>query len=344
MTPPIRCGSSWDDAAYACKLLRLKQEERALVATAGGEEALALAAAGVDRVVYAHPDPAEVAVLDLKLAAAPLAHARFRTLLGLEPGDAEGIYEELRSSLPETSRAFWDSHRELLRRGVHQGGRVETYLQRFRHTVLPRVHDEAAIEAIRSAPDADSLERRYDSQWDGLPWRLAVRGYFSRRWNEGAVRSGGAVLASLRRATVHHGVASNPYVQWLYGDEHSRRQVLPEPLTEDGHASWADRVQHIHTHCADPTDIVGSAEPRSFTAYIVSAASGAIPDGPRFLATAVQASMPRARMVWWAAADEERTWPSALVERVIPTRVLAKQEQADRAWMHGGLRMARMRP
>jgi hypothetical protein len=44
--------------------------------------------------------------------------------------------------------------------------------------------------------------------------------------------------------------------------------------------------------------------------------------------------------LWWAATDEEPTWPVALVDKIVPGRILPQHEAADRSWMHGGIRLA----
>jgi S-adenosylmethionine:diacylglycerol 3-amino-3-carboxypropyl transferase len=343
MADLFRCMRSWDDAAYGAGLLRVKPGDRPLVAAVGGEEIGALIAAGAERVVWCHPEPAEAALAALKVAATSLPYDRFRVLLGFDEGDAPAAFAAIRGALPQFAREFWDAHPTALGRGLRGSSLVDRNLQRLYQTVLARLLDADAVTALCDAPSPDARKAVYADRIGSLSFKLAVRGWFTRRRGDGSGRAGGAVLSSLERSLIQHPPADNPYVQWLLGPQ-AGAQALPEPLTEAGHAAWAAGADRVEIVVADPESVVRDAPAGTFTGYLLSAPSGAFADGPRLLATLVRASAAGAKVVWWAATDEERTWPTALVEKVVPGSVFARQELGDRGWMHGGLRLATVRP
>ncbi|MHC4916703.1 MAG: BtaA family protein [Planctomycetota bacterium] len=177
----IRYANCWEDADVLCAALEPRPGKRILSIASGGDNSLALAAEGAE-VVAADLSPAQLACVELKIAAVRrLEHPDLLGFLGVSPADnRDKTYHVLMGELSEDARDFWDAHPGEIGRGIVHAGRFERYFRVFRKWVLPLVHRRRAVEDLLAEKDAGAREEFYETRWNTWRWRLLFRVFFSR--------------------------------------------------------------------------------------------------------------------------------------------------------------------
>ncbi len=327
-----RVGYAPEDARHAVSVLRTRPGDRVLVAAAGCDDAIAHALAGAE-VTLAHPDPIERARVVLLRAGLESAPDALPVLMGVEDGDRSAALERAMSAMPSEAKASWHEHASAARVGLWGASALDASLRAFGQAL--RRDQPALVSAIQGAATLED-QRRAFATLRTPAWRLRFILAITRRWHKWWPRSGRATLATFERVMHHHLARENPFVSWWF--EGSSPSRTPWWLAD--RAALAQALARVTVAPADALTVASDAPPGSWTVLHVSGGWGGVPDGPRLLATFARVGAPRARILWWAATDEEPTWPVALVDKIVPGRILPQHEAADRSWMHGGIRLA----
>ncbi len=179
----IRYASCWEDADILVEALDIAPHTRCLSVASGGDNSLALLAGGPELVVAADISAAQLACVEIKMAACgQLEHHRFLQFLGFResPEGRLETYRMLRSKLSGQTRIFWDGRPELIRNGVIHAGKFERYFHLFRRRVLPLVHSQRDSHTLLKKKSREEREGFYRKRWDTWRWRLIFRLFFSR--------------------------------------------------------------------------------------------------------------------------------------------------------------------
>src|SRR5439155_18473826 len=169
----IRYASVWEDADVLCEALGpVARGGRLLSIASAGDNVLALLTLGPAEVVAVDLSRAQLACVELRIAAfRMLADDELLEFLGFPAGaaaedggaagDAGGrrdrralasyrrrCYARLRGALSPGAAGFWDAHAGALERGPIHAGKFERYFHRFRRYVLPLVHRPATVAAL----------------------------------------------------------------------------------------------------------------------------------------------------------------------------------------------------
>src|SRR5512137_2765798 len=106
----------WEDADVLLEALEIRPGHVCLSIASGGDNTLAMLSRGPERVIAVDLNPAQIACLELKVAAYRLLeYEEVRELLGSLPSRRrEQLYRCLRSSLSADTRVFWDARLEVI--------------------------------------------------------------------------------------------------------------------------------------------------------------------------------------------------------------------------------------
>jgi S-adenosylmethionine-diacylglycerol 3-amino-3-carboxypropyl transferase len=172
----------WEDPALDAAALRVRPGEVVLSVTSGGCNTLSLALEGARRVYAVDLNPAQSALLELKIAGVKmLRHGEYLELLGARPSRRRAaLYGRTRPALPPNARAYWDGRRDWLRSGVLGVGRYERYLALFR-LFLRTVQGRDRIRRLFEPRSFEERNRFYAREWNTAAWRLFFRLFFSRK-------------------------------------------------------------------------------------------------------------------------------------------------------------------
>src|SRR5205823_3818047 len=138
----VRYAQCWEDADVLLEGLAVRPGDVCLSVASAGDNTLALLTRGPARVIAVDLSPAQLACLELRVAAyRALTHPELLKLLGSAPsGRRAALYRRCRPLLGPAARAFWDARPAQVATGAGGAGRFERYLTLFRRCVLPLVH------------------------------------------------------------------------------------------------------------------------------------------------------------------------------------------------------------
>lgn len=230
----IRYAQCWEDADILLQGLNVQPGTVLLSIASAGDNSLALLTAGPRRVIALDLNPAQLACVELRVAAyRELSHPEVLEVIGSVPSTRrEDLYRRLRSQLSADIRAFWDAHPNEVRQGIGAAGKFERYFRRFRRRIMPLVHGQGTIMHLLAGGGLEERRAFYARCWDTLRWRLLFPIFFSRfvmgkfgrdpsffAYVEGSVSE--RILARSRHAATELNPAENPYMQWIFTGRHT---------------------------------------------------------------------------------------------------------------------------
>jgi S-adenosylmethionine-diacylglycerol 3-amino-3-carboxypropyl transferase len=257
----IRYAQVWEDADVLLAALDVQPADTVVSIASAGDNALALLGAGADRVVALDLNPAQLACLELRVAAyRELSHPELLALIGSRPGGVEErgeLYRRCRGRLARAAREFWDGQPESVAGGIGGAGKFENYFRVFRSRVLPLVHGRGRVAALLRGGSPEVRERFYREQWDTRRWRWLFKVFFSRfmmgrlgrdpaffKYVEGSVAE--RILGRTRHALTALDPAENPYLHWILTGTHG--EALPWALRVENFEKIRARLDRIEWH------------------------------------------------------------------------------------------------
>jgi S-adenosylmethionine-diacylglycerol 3-amino-3-carboxypropyl transferase len=343
----IRYAQAWEDADILVEALNVAQGGQCLSISSAGDNALALLAAGAERVVALDLNPAQLACLALRVAAyRELTHAEFLELMGSRPSARRReLYQRCRPLLDPSDLAFWDGQGAEIDAGIGGAGKFARYFALFRNRIMPLVHSRGTIERMLQGGDAATRERFYAGQWDTWRWRLVFKLFFSRfvmgrmgrdpsffRYVEGSVAE--HILRHTRYALTELDPADNPYLHWILTGTHGA--ALPYALREEHFETIRDRIDCVEWHLMSIEDYLVQHPAMHFDAFNLSDVFEYMsPENyETLLQHLVAASNPGARLAYWNMLAPRRR-PESMAGALRPLGALAKSLYAqDKAFFY----------
>ncbi len=346
----IRYSTVWEDHLLVERGLAPRAGEDVLTIASAGCNALALLLRGPRRVVAIDLNPAQTAVLELKVAAIRrLPRSELLSLLGVAPGPPPlALYERVRSDLSVAARAFWDESAGLLARpGLAACGRLETWFRGFREAHLARLAEPAAVAALLSgrgdAAQAAAFERlatpaleRAFVEWFGRE-RMSREGRHPAQLRHVPDMDVGRFFWDrFRWACTHLPLDGNFYMERFLTGRLRDPERGPPYLARGALARLRGLVDRLELVTADLDAYLAGVAPGTFDRVNLSdVLEYASEDGAAAtLAAAARATRPGGRICWWSLLVP-RTAPAALRARLRGRDRLARAlSRRDRAWFY----------
>lgn len=262
----IRYAQCWEDADILVEALHPGPGKRCLSIASAGDNTLALLASSPDYVLAIDISHAQLACLELRVAAyRTLQHGELLELIGSVPSENRmKLYLACRESLSPACSTFWDAHSRFVEAGIGGCGKFEHYFRVFRSKILPLVHTKAHIcELLREKAREDRFVF-YDRAWDNWRWRALFRAFFSRRimgalgrdpeffrYVDGSVSA--RILLRTRYALTELDPAQNAYVQWILTGQNNG--ILPFALREENFEAIRRNLDRLQLRQAALEDV-----------------------------------------------------------------------------------------
>lgn len=346
----IRYAQCWEDADVLLSALGVRPGDVCLSIASAGDNTLALLTQNPGRVIAVDSNPAQLACLELRVAAyRELSHAELLELIGSVPCDGrEKLYRRCRTSLGTATRAFWDSHVDLIASGIGTIGKLERYFQLFRTRVLPLVHTRARVARMLAGGTRQQREQFYVREWNTWRWRLVFRVFFSRflmsrlgrdpaffKFAQGSVAD--RFLERARFAVTELDPGANPYLQWILTGSHSR--ALPVALRPENFDAIRRNLDRLEWHCSTLEDYIGKQDVSGIDRYNLSDVFEymSAERTAEHLQALVAAGRTGGRLVYWNTLVP-RSRPDHLADRLMPLDNLAMAlYQEDKAFFYNRL-------
>ena len=334
----IRYAQVWEDADVLLAALDVQPTDTVLSIASAGDNALALLGAGAARVIALDLNPAQLACLELRVAAnRELKHAELLELIGSRPSSQRAaLYQRCRSQLTPAVRTFWDAQPAAVQGGIGGAGKFEDYFRLFRTRVLPWVHGRATVAALLRGGAPAERERFYVERWDTWRWRCLFRVFFSRwvmgrfgrdpaffKYVEGSVAD--RILTRTRHALTKLNPAENPYLHWILTGRHG--DALPWALRAENFERIRTRLDRLEWHEQTVEGFLDSAAGRGspidkfnlsdIFEYMSAENTAAL------LARVAAASRPGGRLAYWNMLAPRRR-PESLADRLQPREDIAQ--------------------
>jgi S-adenosylmethionine-diacylglycerol 3-amino-3-carboxypropyl transferase len=148
--------------------------ERILCVTGSGSRPLDMLLSEARQIVAIDANPAQNALLALKLAAiGRWDHAQYLRFLGIAPSPSRlACYSRLRDDLPDFARDYWDARPRLVARGIWSAGQWERLL-RWNGRFVAMFRGQA-IQALMGAASIEDQAEVWQSRFVGGPLRSRI--------------------------------------------------------------------------------------------------------------------------------------------------------------------------
>nr|CAM58109.1 hypothetical protein [uncultured marine microorganism] len=346
----IRYAQCWEDADVLLEALQVDSVDTCLSVASAGDNTLALVGAGAKRIIAADLSPAQIACLELRVAAyRNLKHAEFLELLGQNASEQRlDLYSRCRSDLSASARGFWDERHRLIRLGIAYCGKFERYLTMFRRFVLPLVHRRKKVDRLFEMSTVQERHEFYEREWNTYRWILlckflfgnAVLGHLGRdpTFTRFADES---VAQSLQRripyALIKLEPQKNPYLQWILAGRFV--SALPYALRPENFDRIRQNLDSLEWHCASveevisqlPDDVLHCCNLSNIFEYVSPESY------ERMLGEIIRVSAPGCRLVYWNVVVQ-RHCPPVLAHRLRQRRDIAvRLHRKDKAFFYRDL-------
>jgi S-adenosylmethionine-diacylglycerol 3-amino-3-carboxypropyl transferase len=274
----VRYGQCWEDTDVLLAGLDIVPGDTCLSVCSAGDNALAMLARDPARVIAVDLNPAQLACLELRMAAyRTLEYDDLLVLMGSRRGfHRAALYATCREQLSRGARAFWDARPELIQLGLGGAGKFERAVDHMRRIVLPLVHPRADIERLMIARTRVERYAHYDREWDTWGWRTLFRLLFSRpamAWVAHDLASftaqdGQVAERVLSRARLHLaelGLPDNPYAHWLLTGGHGT--ALPFALRRENVKAIRANLDRLEWRLCAIDDVLNEVGSRVFDRF-----------------------------------------------------------------------------
>jgi S-adenosylmethionine-diacylglycerol 3-amino-3-carboxypropyl transferase len=327
--------------------LDIQPGDTCLSIASAGDNTLAMLAQSPARVIAVDLSPAQLACLELRVAAyRSLEHAEVLELVGsTASARREDLYSRCRRWLSDGGRSFWDARPRTIAAGIGGAGKFERYLKLFRARVLPLVASRRKQERLLRGGSLDERRAFYRSTWNTWRWQLMFRLFFSRAvlgrlgrdpaFFDYVVGSASApLLRRAEQALTELDPAENPYLWWILTGGHS--STLPYALRPENFDAIRANLDRLEWRHQSLESYLGDAEARSIDRFNLSDVFEYVSQDTcsQLLEQIATIGRPGARLAYWNLLVP-RSRPERLKFRLQPLEPLAlRLHKQDKAFFY----------
>jgi S-adenosylmethionine-diacylglycerol 3-amino-3-carboxypropyl transferase len=237
----VRYAQCWEDADVLLEALAVQPGDVCLSVASAGDNALALLARHPAKVFAVDLNPAQLACLELRVAAYRLlSYDDLLVFVGSRRGQGrQQHYHLCRRLLSRHARAYWDERPEDIARGFGGAGKFEQMMLRFRTSLAPLVHSRLMIDRMLMGGTRSERHAFFDRSWNTPMRRLMVTLFLPRVVQARIGREapffpslelahGRRLLARTEHLITNLDPAQNPYLHWMLTGTHG--SALPFAL------------------------------------------------------------------------------------------------------------------
>ncbi len=171
----------WEDSSMDRRAFRITPDDTIFSITSGGCNVLTFLIDRPARVIALDLNPFQNFLLELKCAAfARLTHGELLEFVGVRPSPRRAeLYLRLRTALSPRAAEYWDGEAGKIEAGIINSGRYEHYMALLRRWVR-KFAGRDLIDKFYITDEAEARSVLFDSEWNGLWWKVLTRVLLSR--------------------------------------------------------------------------------------------------------------------------------------------------------------------
>ncbi|MFN8493200.1 MAG: DUF3419 family protein [Caldilineaceae bacterium] len=343
----IRYAQCWEDADILLEALHIQPHHVCLAIASAGDNVLAMASQGPQRVIALDLNPAQLACLALRVAAyRVLDYAELLAFSGARPSARRlDFYERCRPLLTLAEQQFWDANATGLAQGFGNIGKFERYLRLFGTRLLPLLETPQARQELLKPHTPGERKAFYARTWNNWRWRALFKLFFSRRvmgwlgrdpefFNYVETSVADHILARTAYALTVLDPAENPYLQWILLGHYG--VALPYALRAEHFAAIRANLDRVEWRCQALEDFLQGCEPHTIDGYNLSDIFEymALANFHALLAQLAQVGRKGGRLVYWNMLATRRR-PVTLAQQLRPLDEVAQALYArDKAFFY----------
>ncbi len=277
----VRYAQCWEDADVLHEALAVQPGDVCLSVASAGDNTLALLARHPAKVFAVDLNPAQLACLELRVAAYRLlSYDDLLIFLGSRRGqNRHRHYHTCRRLLSRHARAYWDEHPEDIAHGLGSAGKFEQMMVRFRSTLVPLAHDRSVIDRLLAGGTRSERRAFFDRHWNTPMRRLLATLFLPRLVQARTGRSvpflpstdfahGRRLLARSEHLITDLDPAQNPYLHWMLTGTHGA--ALPFALRPENVPTIRANLDRLDWRLCAMEDVLGELGDRSVDRFNLS--------------------------------------------------------------------------
>ena len=343
----VRYAQCWEDADVLLEALAVQPGDVCLSVASAGDNALALLARHPAKVFAVDLNPAQLACLELRVAAYRLLnYDDLLVFVGSRRGQGrQQHYQLCRRLLSRHARAYWDERPEDIARGFAGAGKFEHMMLRFRTSLAPLVHDRSMIDRMLMGGTLSERRDFFDRSWN-TPMRRLLVSLFLPKVVQARIGRDVAFLPSIdlahgRRllARTEHLIttldpAKNPYLQWMLTGTHG--SALPFALRPENVPTIRANLDRLDWRLCAIEEILNELGDRSVDRFNLSDTFEYL-DEPAFhtlLYRLARCGRRGGRLAYWNTTLGRRR-PPAMADVLLPLIELAESlKRRDQVFLY----------
>ena len=176
----LRYANCWEDADILLKALQVQSTDRCLSIASGGDNSLSLLSEGPSEVVAFDINSAQLACMELKVAAIKLfEYDDLLDFLGVTQCRKRlTLYDKLKEHLSNQCRAFIDGQRDALETGIIHWGKFERYFSIIRRRMLPLLYTKKTLKELLQQKNLEARMNFYQNVVEQSSLAVVIQGLF----------------------------------------------------------------------------------------------------------------------------------------------------------------------
>ena len=277
----VRYAQCWEDADVLLDALAVQPGDVCLSIASAGDNTLALLARHPAKVFAIDLNPAQLACLELRVAAYRLLNYEdLLIFLGSRRGQQRAkLYQVCRRLLSRHARAYWDERPEDIANGLASAGKFERMMLRFRSAIVPLAHDRMMVDRLLAGGTRSERQTFFDTHWNTPMRRLLATMFLPRVVQARTGRAvpflpscdlahGRRLLARTERLITEQDPSQNPYLHWMLTGTHGK--ALPFALRPENVPTIRANLDRLDWRLCALEDVLGELGDRSIDRFNLS--------------------------------------------------------------------------
>ena len=343
----VRYAQCWEDADVLLEALAVQPGDVCLSVASAGDNALSLLARHPAKVFAVDLNPAQLACLELRVAAYRLlSYDDLLVFVGSRRGQhRQNFYQTCRRLLSRHACAYWDERPEDIARGFGSAGKFEQMMLRYRTSLAPLVHDRSTIDRMLMGGTRSECRFFFDRTWN-TPMRRLFATLFLPRFVQARIGREVPILPSFdlahgRRllARTEHLItdldpSKNSYLHWMLTGTHG--SALPFALRPENVVTIRANLDRLDWRLCAIEDVLNELGDRSVDRFNLSDTFEYL-DEPAFhtlLYRLARCGRRGGRLAYWNTTLTRRR-PPAMADVLLPLIELAESlKQKDQVFFY----------